>query len=235
MKLTVREAAVMLNVSDTTVYRWVDEGEIPFVLINHRPLFHRLELLEWALLKEFPISVDLYEDDDDTVAPLSDALMRGGGKIVTGLDRLADELPLETATDRELLRAMIRARGLSMFASRGMPFAAAAVTLDSSILDSVAIPQARSPIICAGAPAAAMLFWPDPRGRTVEQLPAPALFAIVAPNVKEHLQLLSRISIALHDKVFKAAVRRPGAIDDVIAEAKRVEHEIHARRTTSAS
>ena len=72
MKLNIREAAAMLNMSETKLYRWVDDGEIPFVTIQQRPLFHRLELLEWAMEQDLPISVDLYEDPTD--APFATAL-----------------------------------------------------------------------------------------------------------------------------------------------------------------
>ena len=54
MKLTVRAAAVMLSVSETAIYRWVDDDEIPFVMIQHHPMFHRVELLEWAMAMELP-------------------------------------------------------------------------------------------------------------------------------------------------------------------------------------
>src|SRR5436190_19286319 len=48
MKLSVRQAARLLSVSESEVYRWVEEGEIPCVLVKNQPLFGRAELLEWA-------------------------------------------------------------------------------------------------------------------------------------------------------------------------------------------
>jgi len=45
MKLNVRQAAKLLSVSESEVYRWVEEGEIPCVLIKNQPLFGRAELL----------------------------------------------------------------------------------------------------------------------------------------------------------------------------------------------
>jgi excisionase family DNA binding protein len=65
MKLDVREAAHMLNVSATKIYRWVDAEVIPFVMNQRHPMFLRVELLEWAMEMEIPISADLYEDEGD--------------------------------------------------------------------------------------------------------------------------------------------------------------------------
>ena len=92
VRLDAREAAAILQVTETRLYRWVDEGDIPHAMIHHVPLFHRVELLEWALDNEVPISVDLYEGEPG--APLTEALVRGGADEVLDLDRIPDVLPL---------------------------------------------------------------------------------------------------------------------------------------------
>ena len=110
MKLTAREAARMLGVSETKIYRWVDAGEIPFTMVHHRPLFHRLELLEWAMEQELPLAVDLYEHGE--ALPFTSALSRGGGGTLGAeLGEIADHIQAISPSDRELIRAVIAARG----------------------------------------------------------------------------------------------------------------------------
>ena len=211
VKLTVREAAAVLNVPETRIYRWVDEEEIPFVMIHQHPRFHRLELLEWAMEMELPIAVDLYEHAHDQ--PLAHALERGGGRTLAGdLANIAAALPIESAADREVIRAVLAARAGAMFASRAT--------------GGIAIPQARSPIITPQAPARAMLWWCEPGALALDDAAVNALFLILAPTVTQHLQLLSRLSLALHDREFCAAVHRRGAFDELLAEARRWEQAI---------
>ncbi|HTR55946.1 MAG TPA: helix-turn-helix domain-containing protein [Kofleriaceae bacterium] len=213
MKLTIREAAAMLNVPETKLYRWVDDGEIPFVTIQHHPLFHRLELLEWAMEQDLPISVDLYEDP--TEAPFATALELGGGHVMTaaGLPQIADDLPID-AGDRDVIRAVIAARGHEMFQVR----------------DRIAVPTARSPLICPELPPTVMLWWCRDDVLTVDGQPTKAVFAIAAPTVLDHLQLLSRLLLVLRDDGFVQAVQRVYPIANVIAEARRAGGAIKAEK-----
>ena len=213
MKLTIREAAAMLNLPETKLYRWVDDGEIPFVTIQHHPLFHPLELLEWAMEQDLPISVDLYEDP--TEAPFATALELGGGHVMTaaGLPQIADDLPID-AGERDVIRAVIAARGHEMFQVR----------------DRIAVPTARSPLICPELPPTVMLWWCRDDVLTVDGQPTKAVFAIAAPTVLDHLQLLSRLLLVLRDDGFVQAVQRVYPIANVIAEARRAGQAIKAEK-----
>jgi excisionase family DNA binding protein len=204
MRLSVRQAAAMLNVSETQVYRWIDDDEIPFAMIQHHPGFHRVELLEWAMEKELPISADLYEDERDQ--PLTAALERGGGRTLAGgLDAIAADLPLGLA-DREVIRTVIAARSRDMFAMRAQ----------------LAIPKARSPLVCPDTPPLVMLWWCD-LPLAINNARTKVVFLIVAPSIKEHLRLLSRLSLALYDRALCECVLRTCAFDQVVAEARRWE------------
>jgi nitrogen PTS system EIIA component len=221
VKLTVRQAAGMLNVDETQIYRWVDADEIPFVMLHQQPRFHRLELLEWAIEKELRIDVDLYEDDRDQ--PFACALERGGWRLLArgestltlSMADLASALLIESADDRKLIRAVLTARDLVLFVVRAA--------------DGIAIPRADSPIIVPDQPAAVTLCWCDP-ALTINAVPTHALFLIVAPTIKQHLQLLSRLSLALHERAFATTVLVAGAFEPVLAEARRWEQAIEGDR-----
>jgi PTS system nitrogen regulatory IIA component len=215
VKLSVREAARILNVSETAIYRWVDEEEIPFVMIHHHPMFHRVELLEWAMERELAVSADLYEDERDH--PLATALEHGGGHLLgEDLGALADTIPAATPRDRDVLRAVLAARERDLFVSRPA--------------DWIAMPKARSPIICPDTQPLVGLWWCGHRAMVVNDALMKVLFLIVSPTIKLHLKLLSRLSLALHDHAFRTAVLKRGTFEPVIAEARRFEQDLESAR-----
>src|SRR5208283_1598082 len=81
MKLTVRDAAHMLSVSEKSIYRWIKQGVIPAYQINDQYRFNRAELLEWATSRRINVSPDIFAEPEggDTPPPsLSEALTAGG-------------------------------------------------------------------------------------------------------------------------------------------------------------
>jgi PTS system nitrogen regulatory IIA component len=53
--------------------------------------------------------------------------------------------------------------------------------------------------------------------------PVRTLFTLICPTVDSHLQLLAKLSFALHDPVFLASVSRQKPKDEILHEARRVE------------
>jgi PTS system nitrogen regulatory IIA component len=218
MKLTVREAARVLAVPESQVYRWVESGELPCTLMNHQPLFNRPELLDWATVRRLPVAFELFENEEDDPARtphLADALARGGiHQDVPGADlpavlrALVGRLPLPEDADREALLAVLLARE---------------ALGSTAIGDGIAIPHVRSPLVFPGTPAAAVLCFlarpiPLPAGPPVQ-----TLFVLVSATIRAHLQLLARLSVALLDPGFKAAVLRRAPAQQILAEASRIE------------
>src|SRR5690349_730596 len=113
MELNVRDAARLLGTPEKQVYRWIDEGEIPFYKINEQPRFNRAELLEWATSRRLPVSVDVFLENAMEGPPragLVEALTIGGVHAnVPGTDcesvlrAVVSTLRLPTTTDREFL------------------------------------------------------------------------------------------------------------------------------------
>jgi PTS system nitrogen regulatory IIA component len=231
MKLNVREAARLLSVSESEVYRWVEEGEIPCVLVKNQPLFGRAELLEWATARRLPVSLELFENGEDggSRLRLADALERGGVyRDVPGADRSAvleaivERLPLSEDDDRELLLQVLLARES---------------TGSSGIGDGIAIPHVRSPLVFPGTPGIATLSYlasPVPFN-AVDGHPVHTVFTLISPTIRGHLQLLARLSAVLHDQGFRDVLKRHSDRDAVVAEARRVEAALARKHPQAAA
>src|SRR5258708_26819284 len=93
MKLTVRDAAQLLSVTDKTIYRWIKQGVIPAYQINDQYRFNRAELLEWATSRKINVSPEIFAEPEggETAPPsLSEGLKAGGVHFcVRGVDKAA--------------------------------------------------------------------------------------------------------------------------------------------------
>lgn len=218
MKLTVKEAAKLFNVSEKTIYRWVEHKGLPAYRINKQFRFNQTELIEWAAAGKTNISPDLLREPESGSAPLPDpvqALAAGGIYYrVGGTDRdsvlrnVVEMLRLPDHVDREFLFQVLLAR--ESLGSTG-------------IGDGIAIPHARNPIVLnVERPTITLCFLENPVDfDALDNLPVTILFTLVNPTVRAHLHLLSRLAFMLSDKAFRDVLKRQGSRDEILAEARR--------------
>ena len=221
MKLRVKDAAVLLNVSEKTVYRWALQAKLPFHRVNNQYRFNRAELLEWATSQRMPISPRLMEEPDDADIPLLvEALQNGGIHYrVEGRDKAAvlnsvvKILPLPLEVDREFLYQVLLAR--ESLGSTG-------------IGGGIAIPHVRNPItLHVVRPLVALCFLENSIDfQAIDGRPVHTLFTIVSPTIKAHLNLLSKLSFGLRNSDFADAVARIDTREEILEAARRLDDYI---------
>ena len=141
MQLSVSDVSHLLNVSEKTVYRWVQGGKLPAYRLGQQLRFNRAELLEWATARRVTLSPDAFTEPEPALPPpsLLDALRAGGVLYRVGGDdkrsvlrACVEALRLADDVDREMLLAVLLAR--ESLGSTG-------------IGDGIAIPHVRNPIV----------------------------------------------------------------------------------------
>jgi PTS system nitrogen regulatory IIA component len=220
MQLTVREVSEYLEVSDATVIRWIKQRDLPAQYVGGQYRFHRAELLEWATSHQIKISVRLFdtvETEAETVPSLAEALEAGGihyqlpdTNKERALRALIGVLPLPDGMDRELLLRLFLAREASA---------------STAIGDGIAFPHVRNPIVLqVTKPLITLCFLERPVDfGALDGKPVQVLFSLISPTTRCHLQLLTRLSFALHDVKFKDVVLRHEPREIILQEARRVE------------
>jgi PTS system nitrogen regulatory IIA component len=220
MQLTVRDVGKLLDVSEATVTRWIKQRGLPAQHVGGQYRFNRAELLEWATAARVKISAEVFdrlEGESEPVPSLEGALEAGGvfyGLPDTNKERalraLVGVLPLPTGIDRELLLRLFLAREAS--ASTG-------------IGDGIALPHVRNPIVLnVTRPMVTLCYLEKPVDfGALDGKPVQVLFSLISPTMRSHLQLLARLSFALHDAKFKEVVQRQGRPEEILREARRVE------------
>jgi nitrogen PTS system EIIA component len=220
MQLTVRDAARILNVSEKTIYRWINQGSLPAYRVNEQYRFNRAELLEWATSQKINVSVEIFHEPESNAAPLPGLVagLEAGGIFyrVGGSDResvlraIVETMRLPDEVDRDFLFRVLLAR--EALGSTG-------------IGDGIAIPHVRNPVVLhVPRPSVCLCFLEKPIDfGALDGRPVFALFSLTSPTVRAHLHLLSRLTFCLQDPGFKAAIVRQASRDEIVAEGRRVE------------
>lgn len=220
MKLSIRDVAEMLNVSERTIYRWIDLEVIPAYRIAEQWRFNRAELLAWATARRLNVSSQLLQEPETvgSVAPsFSETLVAGGifyrveGKNkVSALRSVVELSKLPDDVDRSWVFEMLLARE----------------SLESTgIGDGIAIPHVRYPIaLHTPRPLLMLCFLERPVDfDSIDGKPVRVLFCLLSPTIRGHLALLSRLAFALRDVRFRDAVIREASRDEILEEARRLE------------
>jgi len=219
MRLTVRDAAKLLQVSEKTVYRWINQRIVPAYLINGQYRFNRAELLEWATSRRIKVSVDILTEPESDYAPcpgIVEALEAGGVFYrVDGHDR-------ESA-----LRAVVQLLRLPDEVDRGflLRVLAAREALGSTgIGEGVAIPHIRNPVVLhVPRPSLTLCFLEQAiEFGALDGRPVRVLFTVISPTIRAHLYMMSHLGFALRDPAFKDAVLREASREEILREARRV-------------
>ena len=225
MQLTVRQVSKFLNVSESTVTRWIKQRGLPAQHVGGQFRFNRAELLEWATVHQIRVAWEMFDQVEAPQEPppsLAEALEAGGIFYQledTSKDRalraVVNVLPLPDGTDRELLLRLFQAREASASTAVG---------------DGIAIPHVRNPIVLnVGQPIVALCFLERPVDfAALDGKPVHVLFSLICPTMRSHLQMLSRLSYALHDAKFKKVVIHQAKRDEILEEVRRVEATLAA-------
>jgi len=220
MKLTVRDAAQILNVSEKTIYRWIKQGVIPAYQISDQYRFNRAELLEWATSRRINVSPEIFAEPNGGEVPppsLSEALRAGGVHYRVGgtdkasvLHAVVDMIKLPEEVDREFLYQVLLAR--EALGSTGLG-------------EGIAIPHVRNPIVLhLSRPLVTLCFLERPVDfGAIDGQPVTTLFTLISPTVRAHLHLLSRLGYALRDLDFKNAILSQASRDEIVEALRRVE------------
>jgi PTS system nitrogen regulatory IIA component len=238
LQLTVRDVSKFLNVSEGTVTRWVKRRGLPAQRVSGQFRFNRTELLEWATAHQLKVSLEIFdhlENENEPGPNLAEALEAGGifyrvpgANKVQALSALVQVLPLPSDPqgrpllhDRELLLRLLLAREASA---------------STAIGDGIALPHVRNPIVLqVSLPMVTLCFLEMPVNFAApDGKPVGILFSLICPTMRSHLQMLSRLSYALHDPNFKEVVVQQEKPEIILQEARRVQGVVDGRASATS-
>ena len=226
MQLTIKEVSRLLNVSERTIYRWINKKIIPAYRILDQYRFDRAELLEWVNSRRINVSPEIFSSSggEEETPSLGEALQRGGIFYRVGgndkqevLKEVVGLLRLPEKTDREFLFKVLLAR--EELAS-------------TAVGGGIAIPHVRNPIVLNICASMIALCFPEKAVDfgAVDGKPVHALFTLVSPTARVHLQLLSRLAFVLQQKDFKDAVLRQRPREEIFSTLQKAEATLDMKK-----
>jgi PTS system nitrogen regulatory IIA component len=228
MELSARDAALILNVPESRVYRLVEEAGLPASQVDGRFRFNRGEILEWATSRGIEVSSEIFQAPQRTESTgssrVSDAIEAGGLiDSVAGASKgdvlrsVAERITVPPGIDRDELIALLRARE-----SIG----------STTVGNGIAIPHVRHPLILpSGRPCLTLCFLEKPVDfGASDGIPVHTLFMLVSPTARGHLNTLARVASLLRDESFRQALQRRAPLAEIVATARRVEDALEKER-----
>jgi nitrogen PTS system EIIA component len=214
MRVTVHEAAQLLNTSDDAIYRWIESGELPAYRINDQFRINRTELLEWATLHDVTVAVALFREaaGEARIPTVSEALDNArtvydlpGTARAEVLREIVEHLNLANEEHTMLLH-LLMARDKAAF---------------MTLPDGVAIPPVRHPIVLSARPLLYTFFLRDEIKFDGEGVHT--IFVLLTPTIRAHLQIVAELSYMLRRRSFRQAVRsRSPALSEVARTIERM-------------
>ncbi|MEZ5989490.1 MAG: helix-turn-helix domain-containing protein [Planctomycetota bacterium] len=139
MKLTLSEAAQLLQVSERTLQRWTRDLSLPHEGVASGLSFDRDELIRWADAHSFRIALEVPGEAPASLPTLGSCVRRGGihyelggGTVEDALGEACYRMALPDLVDREFLHQVLLAR--EDLGSTGLG-------------DGFAIPHVRAPLV----------------------------------------------------------------------------------------
>ena len=223
MQLSARDVAKLLNVSDKTIYRWIKEGKIPAYRINDSIKFNKAELLEWATSKRINISPDIFLNENSANQPLpslADTIRAGGIYYRVGghdvksvLSSIVDIAPLPESVDPDFLLQVLLARE-----SMG----------STAVGKGISIPHPRNPIISETEQAMISLCFLDQPVdfNSLDGQPVHAIFLLISPLIRTHLNLISRISFSLQHPSFMDLIQNQASREEILQATAEIDQKV---------
>lgn len=199
MDLEIKDVSEFLRVSEETIEKWVNDGEIPAYRIKDKIRFNRIEIENWMLKRRQKGETFAITEDDDLqgsgrqLYALYRAINRGG--VLPNVPGLDKEEVIHAAMRFISVRADFDAESMSnLFLEREELMA-------TGLGNGVAVPHTRDFLMQEPRDLVVVVYplQPIPYG-SLDGEDVHTLFFLFASSDKMHLQLLSKISHLAADK-----------------------------------
>ena len=204
MDLKIKDVAELLNVSETTIRRWLVDGKIPAYRLNHQYRFSRIEIENWMMSCKLDQEKGFSPFEERQIYPLPEeeaAPSKAGTQqfsLFRAIHRGDVLYGISGSTKEEIIRKSMK----EVAPKLGLdPDVIAELLLDreslmpTALSHGVAVPHPREFILQGPTDMVVVVFLKEPIDfGALDGCPVDTLFFLFSSNDKRHLHLLAKIS-----------------------------------------
>lgn len=201
MDLKIKDVAELLNVSETTIRRWLTDGKIPAYRMNHQYRFSRIEIENWMMkCKIKPEGFSPFADQE--ITQLEETGSQRGGPQQFSLYRAINNggvfSQVPGATKEEIIRGTMKliAQRLGLDAEVLSELLLDREKLMPTALNhGVAVPHTRDFLLQSPADLICVVYPQEPiEYGALDGNPVHTLFFLFSTADKKHLHLLAKLA-----------------------------------------
>lgn len=205
MDLKIKDLADLLNLSESTIRRWISEGKIPTYRINQHYYFSRTEIENWMILHKLDKTADgaspFTQSKEKELSPQTSPRPTGGSKQFSLFRAIhkGDVLHhIKGKSKEEVIRTTMRkvAKQLHLDAEVMTDLLLDRENLMPTALNNgIAVPHTRDSLLHDHHDAVTIVFLDEPlEYGALDGKPVHTLFFLFACEDKRHLHLLAKIA-----------------------------------------
>lgn len=226
MDLKIKDVAELLNVSETTIRRWLMEGKIPAYRIHHQYRFSRMEIEDWVMSCRLKQSKGnfLPIEEEQIYPPVDKGLESEKPEIAVGQQQFS----LFRAIHRGDVLGQVHATTKEGIIKETVQVIAGQLGLDASVLtdllldrerlmptglnNGVAVPHTREFLIKKPFDVVVIVYPDKPiEWGSLDFKPVHTLFFLFACDDKRHLHLLAKLAhLISEEEALQYLQKRPG-------------------------
>jgi len=208
--LKIKDVADLLNVSETTIRRWLVEGKIPAYRINHQYRFSRGEIQNWVMSQRLGHTTSLNEVHNPPFEPEENGQTKGGIKqfsLYRAIHKGGVFHHIPGKTKEETIRNSMAqiAGGLDLDAEVLSELLWDRESLQPTALNNgIGIPHTRDFLLKGSQDIVTVVFPEKPiEYGALDGKPVHTLFFLFACEDKRHLHLLAKIALLCSQTAFR--------------------------------
>ncbi len=217
MDLKLKDVAELLNVSETTIRRWLKDGKIPAYQLNHQYRFNRGEIEDWMMRCKLKMDEPFVEQQ---IYPPTKENIQGG----------LQQYSLYRAMNKGGVLCDVKGGSKKEIIKKVAQLAAPRLNLDSEVIaellldresmaptamdHGIAIPHPRDSVLkVAGSDVVITVFPQQPlEYGALDGQPVHTLFFLFSSSDKTHLHLLSKLAhLSSQPKMIELLSTKPSA------------------------
>lgn len=203
MDLKIRDVADLLNVSETTIRRWLADGKIPAYRINHQYRFSRNEIEDWVMNFKLgthssgsPLPSPKTDDEEEEMTPTKGGIKQFSLYRALHKGSVIRDVPGASKEDVIRMTMKMMAKDLNLDAEVLTELLLDREKLQPTALNhGIGIPHTRDFLLNAHHDVVTIAFPKKPiEYGALDGQPVHTLFFLFACDDKRHLHLLAKIA-----------------------------------------